>query len=127
MLYHGIPHKCLDDIIFSWDEPSASRRIAIDGHVLLALESVDVVDCVLFTGRNVHTTTVVGCEASLFGSDLTRVLDCCKDLSISQVGVDECLLGDVVESARCENAPVKIARCFMDINIETWFRDGSHT
>jgi hypothetical protein len=80
MLYHRVPHQRLNHIVIRGNQSRAAGRIAINSHVLLRLESVDIVDGILLAGRNVHAAAVVGCEAGLLGGDLAWVLDCGEDL-----------------------------------------------
>jgi hypothetical protein len=66
MLNHRATHKCLHDIVIRWNKTRATRSVAVDRHVRLRLQRVDVVDGVLFARCYVHASSVVRSEASLF-------------------------------------------------------------
>ena len=100
MLYHGVPDQCPYHVIFRWQKTRSARLIAIDCHVRLSLERVDVVNGVLLACSNINASSVVGRETGLLGSTFSGVLDCGEDLGLCFCEVDEDGLGDIVEASR---------------------------
>jgi (2Fe-2S) ferredoxin len=67
----------------------------------------------LLASCDVNPTTIVRRETSLFRRALARILNCCEDLGVGYVGVDQSLLRNVVESTRSQDSPVEVARCWI--------------
>jgi ATP-dependent protease Clp ATPase subunit len=109
MLDQGTSHQCFDNIVFGRQQTKATRFIAIYSHIDLRVQCVDVVDRILLACSNVHATLFVCCETSLLGAALSWVLNCGENLIVSFILVDNGGLGNEVEAARGEHAPVEVS------------------
>jgi hypothetical protein len=111
MLNHGISDQRPHHVIFCGYKTRSARFVAIDSHVGLRFQCVDVVYGVLLTCRNVYTTSIISSKAGLLRTALSRILHCGENFGVCVVCFHEGLLGYKVETTRGEDTPVKVPRC----------------
>ena len=114
MLDHSVADQRVDDIALCWNGSRTTGWNTIYSYFNGVLLGIHELNRILFAGKNVYSSLVIGSEPGLLGSALAWELDRGQHFVIRETGVYDNLLRDVIEASRGQDASIEVSACERD-------------